>query len=258
MRIAGTRVEAVTFDDGAPFHPPTDDVAVGLRLGGPLPPDPGEHDSYDLGPVPLVVRPLRLRAVARWLPLAARLPGVPLVAPQRPSGTGVREIFVREPRMTRLWERFSVDVGAAIERDAAFFAERVFDRMSTEGYRVMIVEDGDRYAVRAACVFVARAGEGRILELLHDRTLFGMRGASRLLGIALRELVAVGVDHASAWSLPQSGSFPMFARHGFLPVPARLHTAPQSLSVVAYASELEHVVSNRDRWYVSRLDDDRA
>jgi len=206
-----------------------------------------ESGAVDLGPVPLLVRPVRLGPLR-------------LVAPIAPARVSVREITVREPRLSRLWERFCIDIGVAAERDAAFFERRVFQRMKEERYRVLIVEDGDRYAVRAACVFTTRGTTGYVLELLHDRTVAGMRAASRLAGIAVRELADAGAAMVHAWSLASSGSFPMLARHAFVPMPARAlaKVDPRHLVARALDDEAAPFVTERDRWYVSLLDDDRV
>ena len=202
------------------------DVAVSLAVGG--------EGGTSIGRAPRLVR---------WLGL---------VSPLSPSRDGVRELFVREPRMTRLWERFSIDVGIAVERDAKFFDARIFDRMKEEGHRVIVVEDGDRYAIRAACIFRIEGEEGQVLELLHDRTVAGMRGASRVLGLAVRELAKAGAKRAVAWSFPHSGSFPMLLRHAFVPRAEerelRVHVGDDVDETFA------DLARRRDSWYVSLLD----
>ena len=198
-------------------------------------------DRATLGPVPLLVRPLRL-------PLA----GTPLVAPfGRRRQAAVREITSRDPRITRLWERFAVDVGVAVERDASFIDQHIFARPEA-GYRVLILEDGDRYAIRAMCIFKV----GYVMELLHDRSVAGMRAASHLLGLALREMSDAGAASAHAWSLPHSGSFPIFARHAFFPMPERFRfrSSVEHLVVRALDPTVEEIVTRRDAWYLSYLD----
>ncbi|MDB4933477.1 MAG: hypothetical protein JWP87_449 [Labilithrix sp.] len=188
-----------------------------------------------LGPAPLLVRPLRFAKV-------------PLVAPfGRRRRTGFREIAVKEPRISRLWDRFSIDIGVGIERTASTFDRRVFDRLD-QGYRVFIVEDGDRYAIRAMCIF--DGVRGHVLELLHDRSVTGLRAASHLLGLAVREMLDAGAETATAWSLPHSGSYPIFARHAFF----ASRTIDLRFGAGAFDPDLEDVVTARDRWYVSYLD----
>jgi hypothetical protein len=199
-----------------------------------------------LGAAPLLVRPLRLFGK------------VPLVAPfGRSRRSGFREIAVKEPRVTRLWDRFSVDVGVAVERTASFVDRRVFERLD-RGYRVFIFEDGDRYAIRAMCIFTverrAHEARGHVVELLHDRSVTGMRAASHLLGLALREMSDAGADSARAWSLPHSGSYPIYVRHAFLAPPQRLRAEGVSFGVRAFDPDLEDAITARDRWYLSCLD----
>ena len=217
-----------------------------------------------LGPAPLLVRPLRISAagLASGLPRAAQvlLAKLPLVAPfGRARRTGFREIAVKEPRFTRLWDRFSIDVGVAVERTASYFDSRVFERLLA-GYRVFIFEDGDRYAIRAMCIFMVKgepgARVGYVMELLHDRSVAGLRAASHLLGLALREMMDAGADAAHAWSLPHSGSYPIYARHAFVSPRAglRFGTKNVHVGVRAFDPEVDEVVRLRERWYLSYLD----
>ncbi len=195
-----------------------------------------------LGRLPVLIRPLRLSA------LSGVLPRLPLLAPfGRRRRAGVREIsdLPADVRITRLWDRFSVDVGAALERTTKLFAWRIHQRTGS-GYRVFIFEDGDRYAIRALCIFTR---SGHVLELLHDRSVTGMRAASHLLGLALREMSDAGTESARALSLPHSGSYPIFARHAFFAAKEE-----RVIGVRPLDPEVENTVLARDRWYLSYLD----
>jgi hypothetical protein len=214
-----------------------------------------------LGSGGALVRPLRLAsAVSRLaIPEAARslLPKSALVLPfgRRPRA-GVREITTSDPRVTRLWDRFSIDVTVSVERNANYVGTRIWDRTDA-GYRVFIFEDGDRYVIRAMCIFRLRAEPtgiyGHVVELLHDRSVAGMRAASHLLGLALREMSDAGAEAARAWSLVSSGSFPLFARHAFLPAP-RGSALDLRVGVRAFDPALHEVVTQRHHWYLSGLD----
>lgn len=222
-----------------------------------------------LGEAPFVVRPLRPSVALAGLGvpavLAGAMPGVPLVGPlggrARP---GVRAITSHDPRFSRLWERFSIDVGVSVERSAAFLSARAFER-SGPPLRVLVLEDGERYAMRAMCMFDAepsaraRGGPelGVVHELLHDRSVTGMRAASHLLGLALRELAREGAEAACALSFAHSGSFPMFVRHGFLPSAALARAAGLgrlAFGVVAEDPDLAPILERRENWYLSWLD----
>jgi hypothetical protein len=216
-----------------------------------------------LGAAPLLVRPLRLSSVGAALALPASLravlPSLPLVAPfGRTRRPGFREIAVKEPRITRLWDRFSIDVGVALERNASTFERRIFDGIEGSNRRVFIFEDGDRYAIRAMCIFEvqddAAGRRGHVLELLHDRSVTGLRAASHLLGLALREMLDAGADAALAWSLPSSGSYPIYARHAFFSPPQTLRDDDLRMGVRALEPALDALVTQRDRWYLSSLD----
>jgi hypothetical protein len=190
--------------------------------------------------VPVVERPLRLPPF-----------DIPFVAPfgRRPR-TGFRELTEVDPRLSRLWGRFSVDVGMALERDARLFASRVFDGR----HRMFIVEDGDRYAIRGMCAFTVTDEDGirvgRIVELLHDRSVFGLRCASHVLGLALRAMSDDGARVARAWSFTHSGTFPVFARHAFIP-----RKSERALRIRSADSALADFASERRHWYVSLLDE---
>jgi hypothetical protein len=275
MRIAGERWLALTSTDAtadpssdASSNEPRAALAyafVDARAGAPF--EAVARPRWtDLGAAPLLVRPLRLTLAAERLslPRAARalVPNVALIAPfGGRARAGVREIATKDPRITRLWDRFSIDVGVAIERNAAYFTERIFDRRH-DGYRVLIFEDGDRYAIRAMCIFrvkekEAKEGEGStgyVMELLHDRSVTGMRAASHLVGLAVREMSGAGADAVVAWSLGHSGTFPILARHGFLPPPAPFRTRDLRFGVRAFDPALEDIVSHREHWYLSYLD----
>jgi len=205
--------------------------------------------AEDLGPLPLLVRRLRLPKAL------SGLAKVPLVVPFLRRKTALREIFVREPRVTRLWERFCVDVGVALERDAKLVDARILARLG-EGYRAFILEDGDRYAIRAMCIFIVKpaaepeeAKTGYVIELLHDRSIAGLRAASHLLGQAVREMSDAGATSVRALSFPHSGSYPIFALHAFFPAPSRTRFVVRPLD-----EEVADVVTQRDSWYLSYLD----
>jgi hypothetical protein len=129
---------------------------------------------------------------------------------RRRPRAGVREItsLPVDVRITRLWDRFSVDVGFALERNTTFFGWRIHERAGTP-YRIFIFEDCDRYAIRAMCIFAVKEEGGKsigyVMELLHDRSVTGMRAASHLLGLALREMSDAGAESARALALPHSG-----------------------------------------------------
>jgi hypothetical protein len=214
-----------------------------------------------LGPTPLLVRPLRLRDALDGVdfvrPIRRFLPSGPLLLPfGRSRRAGVREILTKEPRVTRLWDRFSIDVGVAVERTAKYF-DASFEHLGTPeagGHRVFVFEDGDRYVIRALCMFRIAQTHGYVTELLHDRSLAGMRAASHLLGLALREMSDAGAGSAVAWSLQHSGSYPIYARHAFI---LRTRATDRVFGATALDPSLDDAVRHRESWYLSLLDDER-
>lgn len=215
-----------------------------------------------LDPIPFLLRPLRLSYAADRLnmPSAVRalVPKTPLVAPfGRRAREGVREIDSVDPRMTQLWEKFSPGIGVSIDRDAAYLKWRVFERPDA-GYRTLVFEEGG--ALRAMCVYTVKDKHGGrigyVMELLHDRTVAGMRAASHLLGLAIRAMSDEGSDSVLAWSLPHSGSFAIYARHAFFPLPEKLRPIELHFGVRAFDPEVASIVTRRDQWYLSYLDSD--
>ena len=107
------------------------------------------------------------------------------------------------------------------------------------------------------CIFIVKqeddARVGYVMELLHDRSVTGMRAASHLLGLALREMTDAGADSARALSLPHSGSYPIYARHAFFSAAAPVGAGPE-LALRALDPEVEDAVTRRDRWYLSYVD----
>lgn len=202
-----------------------------------------EDGAIDVAPVPVLERILRVPGL-----------NVPLLAPfgRRPR-KGFRELTGSQrvdPRLSRLWGRFSVDVGVAAERNTKLFADRV---AADDRHRMFIVEDGDRYAIRGMCLFIVRDRVGEIVELLHDRSVQGLMGASNVLGLALRAMSDEGATVARAWSFTHSGSFPIFARHAFLPKKDErtIRVRPEDETI----AELSDFVRERRHWYVSLLDE---
>ncbi len=212
-----------------------------------------------LGAAPALVRPLRISALASRLGVSAALsgalPGPALVAPfGGKRSPAVREITAPEPRVTRLWDRYSIDIGFAAERNARWVDARVFERLTARGYRVLVFEDGERYVIRAMCIYRVDGAHGWVAELLHDRTVPAMRAASHLLGLALRDMSARGVAAVSAWSLPHSGSSPMYMRHAFLPAARAAVPGDLVFYVRAIDPRVEGVATERHRWFLSGLD----
>ncbi len=235
--VAGERRRAA-FVANPSAEDPEADVDFHYALAPAAPPG-----WVSLGPAPWIQRPLRLGH------LSSRLPNVPLLAPfgRRPRA-GFRELTTADPRMSRLWGRFSVDVPVAMERDAKRVSERIFGRPD-DGYRVFIMEDGDRYAIRAMCIFMVKSSVGYVIELLHDRTLEGMRDGSHVLGLALRAMSDAGATVARATALARSGTMPLYLRHAFVGARADAHFV-----VRAVDPALADLVGDRERWYLSYLD----
>jgi hypothetical protein len=217
-----------------------------------------------LDPVPFLLRPLRLSYAADRLKLpkalGALVPRMPLVAPfGRHRRKGVRELSAADPRMTQLWNRFSERIGIAVDRDDAYLQWRVYDRPDGD-YRTLVFENEDGSALRAMCVFTLKEKHGGrigyLMELLHDRTVGGMRAASHLLGLAVREMSDAGADSVLGWSLPHSPNYPIYVRHAFFPLPKRLRPVELHFGVRAFDRSIASTAEQRSAWYLSYLDAD--
>ena len=208
--------------------------------------------------------PVGLRAaLGLKLPPAAQglLAKVPLVAPfGRSRRTGFREIAVKEPRITRLWDRFSIDVGVAVERTASYFERRVFDRL---GRRLPRLHLRGRRPLRDTCN-VHLQGEGRAGR--SHRVRHGAAARSQ------RDRPARRIPPARARAARDDGrrrgrrSRVVASALGELPdlraprvrVAARrasaLGTNDVRVGVRAFDSEVDDLVTLRERWYLSYLD----
>lgn len=210
------------------------DLAFAYAVGSP------PAGWVSLGASPFLERPL----VIAGLPLFAPFGGRPR--------EDVREIFVDEPRTSRLWGRFSIDIAVALERNEKRFKQEVVPRLgetpAPDRYRVLIIEDGERYAIRGMCIFHVTGETGHVVELLHDRTVRGMRAASHLLGLALRAMAKDGARIARAAALPHSGTMPLLIRHAFRRV------AGPPLIVRPIDESIEHLATYPEGWFVSGAD----
>lgn len=218
-----------------------------------------------LDPMPFLLRPLRLSYGAERLKLPKALrplvPKMPLVAPfGRRRRAGVRELTGTDPRLTTLWERFSKGIGVAVDRDAAYLQWRLFDRPGGD-YRTLVLEEGGTDSqIRAMCSFTVKDKHGGrigyVMETMHDRTLGGIRAASHLLGLAIRDMSDQGADSVLAWSMQHSPSFPLYARHAFFPLPERFRPIELHVGVRAFDESVAPIVNRRESWYISYLDSD--
>ncbi len=223
-----------------------------------------------LDPVPFLIRPLRTKYVVDRLGLAKRIgpvaslvPDVALVVPRLfARGTlprGVVSLDAADARMTRLWDRFATGIGCAIERDEAYLQWRLFERPGSH-YRVLGVEADDGSELRALVAYTVETKHGGrigyVMDLLHDRSLAGYRAGSRALGAAVHGMAEEGADSILAWSMRHSPNFPVYARHGFVPLPEKMRPIELHVGVRAFDPAVEPIVSKRESWYFSYLDGD--
>lgn len=214
-----------------------------------------------LDPVPFLIRPLRASYAADRLklgPVSRRLiPSFPLVLGGKRRRADVVELHRADERLTRLWHRFAKRTPVALERDAAFFQWRIFDKPG-EQYRVFGIEDGNELV--AACIHCVKEKHGGrigyVMELLHDPSTRGWRAGSHLLGRAVRSMADEGADSVLSWAFRHSPNFTVYARRGFFPLPERLRPIELHFGARAFDTRLASFVERRENWYLSYLDSD--
>lgn len=220
-------------------------------------------DWKPLDPVPFLIRPLSLRFAAERLKLPARLvaatPNLPIWNSFRSLGRDgdIVELARADDRVSRLWQRFARRVDVAVERDAGYLQWRLFDKPA-ETYHTLVVErNGEFDALCSYTVKDKHGGRiGYVMELLCDPSLRGLHAASRLLGASVRGMVRERADSALAWCFSHSLTFPVFARHLFVPLPVRLRPIELHFGARAFDRSLAPLIERRSAWYISYLDSD--
>lgn len=223
-----------------------------------------------LDPVPFLIRPLRTKYVSDRLGLAKRIgpiaklvPDVALVVPRLfgrgKLPRGVVALDKADERMTRLWDRFAAGIACAIERDEAYLQWRLFERPGSH-YRVLGVEAEGGKELRALVAYTVEAKHGGrigyVMELLHDRSFGGYRAGSRALAAAVHGMAEDGADSILAWSMRHSPNFPVYTRHGFVPLPEKMRPIELHVGVRAFDPTVASIVERRESWYFSYLDGD--
>ncbi len=209
-----------------------------------------------LDPMPMMVRPLRagwaIRRLTRGkvgLPAWLDLP-IPKRKAHRPAGWELRTLSPLGDELTGIWQRFSSDIGFAVERDRQYLQWRL--RRPGASYEVVGAFHNERLL---GFVIIAVSGQaGKIMDLLYDPG--EPKAGSVLLAEAMSRLSKAGCGAAWAWNYDHSRNHGIFRSAGFLQVPLRmipdqLHSGARSLTTPPSPAAAE-----RRQWYVSMLDSD--
>ena len=212
-----------------------------------------------LDPVPFLVRPLRTSFIASKLPLGTwlrHLPDVrlPVGSPRLRTGEELREIAELGPEIDELWERFSANIGVAVQRTSEYFRWRL--NKPGERYRSLgVFESGNLISFCAYTTVDKHGGRiGYVLELLHglDRRDAG----TAVLRGALERMAADRADAVLAWSFGHSPNANAYRQAGYVPLPERLRPIELHVGVRPLDDSLAGVLSERQNWYISYCDSD--
>jgi GNAT superfamily N-acetyltransferase len=219
-----------------------------------------------LDPVPFLVRPLRIPYVVDRLQLVERLgmprlrsfvPNLPLQLAPAPTPPGFKTIELNEfdERVEDLWRDFSLEVGAAVERDAPYLEWRLVRKPGQHYRHRALVRNGRIDALVSWCVKGKHGGTvGYVMELMHRRRKTWMGWL--LLQRALWEMAREGADVALAWCFDHSPNHRAYRLSGFIPFPERFRPIELHVGARAFDQTLNATVTNRQQWYMSYLDSD--
>lgn len=203
----------------------------------------------DMGTVPLLVRPLDLRALlagrgvaeplarlgdlghrlvfAPWLPREERSPAA---TPGAAPGDGIRLREVASPGapFDRFWESVKERREQLVVRDAAFLRWR-FATVPVRAYRLLAAEtEGGEVLGYAAVRSTEIAGVpcGLIVDFLVRPTREGRAAGHRLLAEITRRFRRERRHLAGCLMLPGTEESRLLARHGYLRCPRRFQSQP--------------------------------
>lgn len=195
------------------------------------------------GPVPMLARPLRTGLLKRY---ARVLPDIPLPLFGRRCASA--EVVARfDEGVTETWNRFSKEIGCAVQRDARFLNWRISDHPS-ERYTILRSPEGAITVYKVVAKHGARIGY--LMEAIGPADAL-----APLIGETLHRMRRQGADLALAWCLPHSPNHVAHRRAGFYPLPERLRPirinfGARRLNPGGSAAEV------KESWYLSYLDSD--
>jgi hypothetical protein len=213
----------------------------------------------DVGPVPLLVKPLTRRALRRanWPVALNRLvsalmwPFVRIIARTRPLGAEVRVIQRFDDSVTALWEELAPHFDLAIRRDAGYLNWKYASAPHVR-YSIATLRRNDRNAGYAVYRH-AHEPRGRVTLLVDFLTApDDEAGLNTLLRWVDREARAADSDKIRTFAM-HAGFRRVLRRAGYFQVKSTLEFVAKINSVELDSSFYEQT----DRWHVTLGDSDQ-
>lgn len=227
---------------------------------------------YHVSEVPLLIRPLDMRALANargsnavltWAStLGWALAGRSLWREQGPPGAGsplcISEDLMLGNGYDRFWRRVKTKYDLMMVRDRTFLTWRFLD-IPTREYQILSARQGDEilgYMVLRQ-TSVRGTMSGLICDFLVVEGEEGSRAGQHLLRAALERLKGAQMPLAGGLVLPHTHEYALMRRAGFLSAPKPFAPQPFHLFVRSHRDDppLE-VLTRPETWYVSIADHD--
>ena len=211
-----------------------------------------------LGPLPLLVRPLRLGYVLRKFGAhtLAGILDVPLTlsrAPKLKPNFAFRTVQIIDTEFDRLWNAFAGTVGFAVDRDSSYLTWRL--QRPGEQYETFALYENS--VAIGLCIIGTTKGTDKkpVGKLMEHFYLPSHEFASDLLvAEAIHRLGQKGCSVVWAWNCKHSKNHAALRKAKFFTPPAKsegdvIHVGARALTPLAG-------ISDRSQWYISLLDSD--
>jgi hypothetical protein len=218
--------------------------------------------------VPLVVRPLRIRALVQprlkkwWKRLGAQVGwGLASVSVFRPRptlagrwGLQVAEAPGFDASFDRLWDRVAGQYEVAVDRDRSFLTWR-FTAPTFRGYQILTARAGGDLVAYAVIRSTEIEGvpTGMIADLVVEPTARGEAGGVLVVNEATRRFQADGRALAGTLMLSHCREFRVLRRAGYLECPEQFAPQPFRLMATPFT---DGPTPAADRWFVTIADHD--
>jgi GNAT superfamily N-acetyltransferase len=206
----------------------------------------------NMGPVPLMVRPLRTGFALGRLAGPLRRLDVRLIR-RKGELKGLFEIRRLGAEANQLWSGFAKRVGCCVVRDAAWLNWRLFGGPQSAYRTVSITDESGDLRVLVSSKVERKLGcnllfvvEAMSASKVDDPAL------AKLIAHELALAAANGVDAALCWSRAGSPNYGVFRRAGFWSLPAKLRPSSSFFGVRDFGDAPTQVKSGD--WYISFLD----
>jgi len=232
---------------------------LGAKLVWGFPNEAAAHGWFNrfgwvnVGPVPLMVRPLRsgffLRRISPWLGKF----DIQTFVPKARRGVQICEIDTFGSNIDKLWHAFSRQVGCCQERDAVWLNWRI-NRHPLNTYRTVAIFDSDGCISAFVTSRLSKKGDDSILYIME--AMCDVEGNDKVLVELLNHELFIaaeqGAGAALSWCRANAPNYPHYRRSGFLPVPARVRPRSSFMGVRLLGDQPQDV--DFQNWYISYLD----